>query len=77
MRSVSWADIPALSTRGRYCPPSWQQYWQQLRRSGADPRPFAIKAGHIPKSGSGVQGEGPLPSLLRCLELGGRRRMQV
>jgi hypothetical protein len=39
LRSVRWADIPQLSIRGWRCPPSWQQFWQQSRRDGTDPRP--------------------------------------
>jgi hypothetical protein len=37
--SVRWADIPQLSAPDRRCPAAWQQYWQQLRRNGFDPRP--------------------------------------
>jgi hypothetical protein len=47
LRSVRWADIPQLSTRGKCCPAAWQQYWQQSRRNGFDPRPSAFQAGHI------------------------------
>ena len=50
LRLVSWVGIPQLSVRGRCCPLSWQQYWQQSRRSDRDPRPSAFKAGHIPSS---------------------------
>jgi hypothetical protein len=50
LRSLCWADIPQLSTRDRRCPAAWQQYWQQSRRNGLDPRPSAFQAGHIPKS---------------------------
>ena len=48
LRSVRWADIPELSARDRRCPAAWQQYWQQSRRNGADPRPSAFQAGHMP-----------------------------
>jgi hypothetical protein len=33
LRPVGWADIPGLSIRGRRCPPSWQQHWQQSHRT--------------------------------------------
>jgi hypothetical protein len=36
--SVRWADIPQLPIRGRRCPPSSQQFWQQSRPNGTDPR---------------------------------------
>jgi hypothetical protein len=39
LRSVGWADIPGLSIRGRRCPPSWQQYWQQSHRTALDSLP--------------------------------------
>jgi len=39
--SVRWADISQLSTRDRRCPAAWQQYWQQWRPNGTDPRPSA------------------------------------
>jgi hypothetical protein len=35
--------------RGRCCLPSWQQYWQQLRPNGTDPRPPTFQAGHNPQ----------------------------
>ena len=38
--SVCWADIPQLPTRDKRCPAAWQQYWQQSRPNGTDPRPF-------------------------------------
>ena len=41
LRSARWADIPQLSARGGCCPAAWQQYWQQSRHSGTDPRPSA------------------------------------
>jgi hypothetical protein len=46
--SVRWADIPQPSTRDRPRPAAWQQYWQQSRWNGSDPRPSAFQAGHIP-----------------------------
>ena len=49
--SVRWADIPELSARDRRCPAAWQQYWQQSRRNGSDPRPSAFQAWHIPSWG--------------------------
>ena len=45
---VGWADIPELSTCVGRCPAAWQQCWKQSRRNGADPRPSAFQAGHIP-----------------------------
>jgi hypothetical protein len=39
LQSVRWADIPQLSIRGRCCPPSWQQYWQQPQCSRRMSRP--------------------------------------
>ena len=48
LRSVRWADIPQLSTQGGCCPAAWQQYWQQSRPNGLDPRPSVFQAGHIP-----------------------------
>src|SRR2546423_8107967 len=42
--SVRWADIPQLSTRDRRCPTAWQQYWQQSRLNGTDPRPSGLGA---------------------------------
>ena len=33
LRSVCWADIPALSAQDRRCPAAWQQYWLQSLRS--------------------------------------------
>ena len=45
---VGWADIPELSTCVGRRPAAWQQCWQQSRRNGADPRPSAFQAGHIP-----------------------------
>jgi hypothetical protein len=47
LRSVRWADIPQLSTRGERRPAAWQQYWQQSRPNGVDPRPSVFQAGHI------------------------------
>jgi hypothetical protein len=38
LRSVRWADIPELSARASRCLAAWQQYWQQSRRNGCDPR---------------------------------------
>jgi hypothetical protein len=40
--SVRWAYIPELSTRDRRCPAAWQQYWQQSRPKGSDPRSSAF-----------------------------------
>jgi len=48
--SVCWADIPQLSRCVGCCPPAWLQSWLQSRGSGADPRPLAFQAGHIPSS---------------------------
>jgi quercetin dioxygenase-like cupin family protein len=48
MRSVRWADIPQLSTRGEGCPAAWQQYWQQPRPNSVDPRPSVFQAGLSP-----------------------------
>ena len=45
---VGWADIPELSTCVGYCSAAWLQAWLQSRRNGADPRPSALQAGHIP-----------------------------
>ena len=45
---VGWAHIPELSTCVGRCPAAWQQRWQQSRRNGADPRPSAFQAGHMP-----------------------------
>jgi hypothetical protein len=45
--SACWADIPQLSIRDRRCPAAWQQYWQQSRPDGTDPRPSVFRAGHI------------------------------
>jgi hypothetical protein len=41
---VGWADIPELST----CVGCCSAAWLQSRRNGADPRPSAFQAGHIP-----------------------------
>jgi hypothetical protein len=46
--SVYWADIPDLSAWDRRCLAAWQQCWQQSWRPGADPRPSAFQAEHIP-----------------------------
>ena len=48
LRSVRWVDIPQLSTGDRCCPAAWQQYWQQSRRNGLDPRPSAFQTRRIP-----------------------------
>jgi hypothetical protein len=53
--SMRWADIPELSTRDRRCPRAWQQYWQQSRRDGLDPRPSAFQAGRIVRSPCNVR----------------------
>src|SRR6185312_10251642 len=45
---VGWADIPELSTCVGCCSAAWLQSWLQSRRRGADPRPSAFQAGHIP-----------------------------
>ena len=45
---VGWADIPGLSTCVGCCSAAWLQSWLQSRRNGADPRPSAFQAGHIP-----------------------------
>jgi hypothetical protein len=45
---VGWADIPELSTCVGCCSAPWLQSWLQWRRNGADPRPSAFQAGHIP-----------------------------
>jgi hypothetical protein len=45
LRSVRWADTPQLSIWDRRCPAAWQQYWQQWRPNGTDPRPSAFQAG--------------------------------
>jgi hypothetical protein len=45
---VGWADIPELSTCVGCCSAPWLQSWLQSRRNGADPRPSAFQAGHIP-----------------------------
>ncbi len=34
--------------RDRCCPAAWQQYWQQSRRNGLDPRPSAFRPGICP-----------------------------
>jgi hypothetical protein len=41
---VGWADIPELST----CVGCCSAAWLQSRRNGADPRPSAFQAGHMP-----------------------------
>ena len=46
---VGWADIPELSTCVGCCSAAWLQSWLQSRRNGADPRPSAFQAGHIPQ----------------------------
>ena len=46
---VGWADIPELSTCVGCCSAAWLQCWLQSRRNGADPRPSAFQAGHIPQ----------------------------
>ena len=46
--SLRRADIPQLSVRDASCPTAWQQCWLQSRRPGADPRPSAFQAGHMP-----------------------------
>jgi hypothetical protein len=48
LRSVCWADIPALSAQDRRCPAAWQQYWLQSLRSRYWSRPSVFQAGHIP-----------------------------
>ena len=48
LRSLRWADIPLMSAWDAPCPAAWQQCWLQSRRPGADPRPSAFQAGHIP-----------------------------
>jgi len=45
---LGWADIPELSTCVGCCSAPWLQSWLQSRRNGADPRPSAFQAGHIP-----------------------------
>jgi hypothetical protein len=45
---VGWAVIPELSTCVECCSAAWLQSWLQSRRNGADPRPSAFQAGHIP-----------------------------
>jgi hypothetical protein len=40
-RAVHWADVPQLSVRVKCCLAAWQQFRQQSRRNGADPRPSA------------------------------------
>jgi hypothetical protein len=45
---VGWADIPELSTCVGCCSAAWLQSWLQSRRNGADPRPSAFQAAHIP-----------------------------
>src|SRR5215471_10528740 len=45
---VGWADIPELSTCVGRRPVAWLQSWLQSRWNGADPRPSAFQAGHIP-----------------------------
>ena len=42
LRSVRWAHIPQLSAGDRRCLAAWQQYWQQSRRNGTDPRSSAF-----------------------------------
>ena len=66
--AARWADIPGLSARDRRCPAAWQQYWQQSRRDGTDPRPSAFQAGHIPKSPDNVRASGAVVGR-RCLPL--------
>jgi hypothetical protein len=44
---VGWADIPGLSTCVGRRPAAGQQYWQQSRRNGADPRPSAFRRGVV------------------------------
>jgi hypothetical protein len=45
---VGWADIPELSTCVGCRPAAWLQCWLQSRHYGADPRPSAFQAGHLP-----------------------------
>jgi hypothetical protein len=45
---VGWPDIPELSTCVGCCSAAWLQSWLQSRRNGADPRPSAFQAGHMP-----------------------------
>jgi len=71
-RSVPWAEIPQLSTRDQRCPAAWQQYWQQSRRNGLDPRPSAFQAPHIPSWRGSCESNAlsPVPAIsLRLLPL--------
>jgi len=43
LRSVCWADIPALSAQERRCPATWQQYWLQSLRSRYWSRPSVFR----------------------------------
>jgi len=52
---VGWADIPELSTCVGCCSAAWLQSWLQSRRYGADPRPSAFQAGHIPSCGGSCE----------------------
>jgi hypothetical protein len=45
---VGWAGIPGLSTCVGRRSVAWLQSWLQSRWNGADPRPSAFQAGHIP-----------------------------
>jgi hypothetical protein len=48
---VGWADIPELST----CVGCCSAAWLQSRRNGADPRPSAFQAEHIPSCGGSCE----------------------
>ena len=57
---VGWADIPELSTCVG-CSAAWLQSWLQSRRNGADPRPSAFQAGHIPSRRESCRCSPPSP----------------
>jgi hypothetical protein len=59
---VGWADIPGLSMCVGRRPAAWQQCWQQSRRNGADPRPSAFQAGHMPSRYATCEGPWVLPA---------------
>jgi len=44
LQSLRWGDIPQLSVRDAPCLAAWLQSW----RPGADTRPSAYQAGHMP-----------------------------
>ena len=65
LRSVRWADIaPPSAPVGRRLA-AWQQYWQQSRPNGTDPRPSA-NAGHIPQVAAPCERVAVSPVAVAC-----------